>query len=123
MTGATKGRLDSKHPGLVIQAERARPQLANARQKFCDSPSQFCNELTCLLASSRCSAIVRTTATLLTGLAAKESRGRTPRGRAQLAQQRNAPRRAGMTRRPRPLEVQHHVQHLRGARLNSVDSV
>ena len=109
MTGATIV-LGHHRPNPEVQGERARPHLANARRKFCGSLSLFCKELRYLLASSRCSAIVRTVAILLTGLAAKNSRGRTPRGRARLAQQRIAPSRAGLTRPPRRHGVQHFAE-------------
>ena len=102
MTGATNV-MGQQRLTPELQGERARPHLANARRKFCGSPSQFCKERTYLLASARCSAIVRPGAILLTGLAAKNSRGRTPKGRAAFAQQPNAPSRAGLTRAPRQL--------------------
>ena len=84
MTGATnvtgQQRLTPE-----LQGERARPHLAKARRKFCDSPSQFCNELTYLLASARCSAIVRPGVTLSTGIRWTLVQGRTLGGRAWLS--------------------------------------
>ena len=114
------GRYESgqQRPNPELQGERARPHLAKARRKLCESPSQLCKERTYLLASARCSAILPAGATLSTGLAAKESRGRTPRGRAGFAQQRSAPSRGWLTRPPRRLREFSSSRSHRKARLN-----